>query len=148
VSKTRYGVNEIWDVIDQELDIDEYAERNLTTVIHRWIGEKHIYETGRNQGSGNRIVYTEKDIRRAIAYLRIQRLIGTVTGKVGSVVTRRLREVASYHREGWAVATLDIDGESQVFHQSSMSEMSVMLSWGKSVIVIPCEVSALEQEET
>jgi hypothetical protein len=141
-------VSEVYAIVEQEVgDTGSTSPNNISTVVHRWIGEKHMHETGRNVGSGNKIDYTEKDIRRAVAHHRIMQLIGAVTGKVGSTVTRRLREVASYHRDGWAVATVNLDGDRQVFHQNSLQEISTMLSWGKSIIIIPCEVGVLEPEQ-
>jgi hypothetical protein len=143
VTQSRYTLNEVWAIIDQEMDIDQYAERNLSQVIHRWIGEKHMHETGRNVGSGFHIEYTEKDIRRAIAYLRIQRVIGTVTGKVGSVVTRRLREIASYHRDGYAFAYLENGKETVIVEHSDTGVKIMMLVEGYDdtpFIVIPCTV--------
>jgi hypothetical protein len=148
--KNRFSLNEVWAIIDQELDIDQYAERNLSHVVHRWIGEKHMHETGRNVGSGNQIVYTEKDIRRAIAYLRIQRVIGTVTGKVGSVVTRRLREIASYHRGGYAVAYLE-NGKSNVIVEWSEHgrDITKFLEGYDDTpfVVIPCFVAVFEKKK-
>ena len=145
MSKTRFGINEIWAIINQELDVDEYAERNLTVVIHRWIGERHMHETGRNVGSGNRIEYTEKDIRRAIAFVRTKRVIGTVTGSVGAEVTRGLRQVASYFVDGYAVAyALNSDDGLQIDHLHKVGLME-LVGRNVSFVAIPCVVEVLDQ---
>ncbi len=145
MSKTRFGINEIWAIINQELGVDEYAERNLTVVVHRWIGERHMHETGRNVGSGNRIEYTEKDIRRAIAFIRTKRVIGTVTGSVGAEVTRGLRQVASYFADGYAVAYVQnaTDGlQIDHLHEGGLVDL---IGHNVAFVAIPCVVEVLDQ---
>ena len=146
-NSSRYGVSEVWAIIDQEMGVDMPPTQNLSHVLHRWIGEKHMHETGRKVGSGNKIVYTEKDIRRAIAYIRIKRVIGTVTGRVGSMVTRRLREIASYHREGYAVAYLENGKNNVIVEHSEHGRDIISFLEGYNdtpFIVIPCGVSVLD----
>lgn len=145
MGKTRFGINEIWAIIDQELGIDQYAERNLTVVVHRWIGEKHIHETGRSVGSGNRIEYTEKDIRRAIAYVRTKRVIGSVTGSVGAEVTSGLRQVASYFADGYAVAYVLFENDE--LHIDHLHKEGIVELVGSNVafVAIPCVVEVLDQ---
>lgn len=144
----RYRLDEVWALIEEEVGIQypDIQNRNKSGVLHRWIGEKHMHETGRNVGAGVRIDYTEKDIRRAIATIRLQRLVGTVTGKVGTSTTRRIREIASYYRSGWAVAFLDMEGAEAVIEAADVTEVAQMLTNGAAVIALPCYVAVLDHE--
>lgn len=141
----RYGISEVWEIIDQEVGLTGEIHQ---TQVNRWIGERHMHDTGRSLGSGGPVEYKEKDIRRAIAYLRLKRVTGATTGKVGSDVARRMRQVASWHTDGYVVAYLENGKDSVVVeHSEHGRDITAFLEGHNDTpfIVIPCTVESFNQ---
>ena len=113
--------------------------------LHRWIGEAHMGASGRLRGPGHHIEYTEKDIRRAVAYLRLRALIGAGIGANAQAVRERIREVASWHTEGWV--TLFVTGNAMVVDwDQQVSGAVANLATGNPVLVIPCSIQDLDDK--
>ncbi|RKZ95677.1 MAG: hypothetical protein DRQ40_03075 [Gammaproteobacteria bacterium] len=132
-----YTFQEALELIGTEEQIRMKGNEQSNT-LHRWIGERHLADTDRKPGSGFSFAYTEKDIRRAIAYLRLRHLVGGAIGSEARIVADRIREVASWHYDGFAVAI-----ENNVMWLPTHHDVGDLISEGYGVVSIPCEVRAL-----
>jgi hypothetical protein len=106
--------------------------------LHRWIGERHLKNTGRHPGSGNSFEYTEKDIRRAVAYKRLRRLVGAAVGSRGRDVADGVRELVAYHRSGNVLVT-----HEDIFwirDDALIEVVEMYLAAARPVVVVPCSV--------
>jgi len=137
-----YGLKASISIIASSVDLSNYSmstrEDTQSQVLHRWIGERYMHEIGTQRGSGNPIEYTSKDLRRAIAYLRIVNLIGAGVGREANVMRERVREVASWHTNGWVMV---VDGE--VFHTDDTDVIWYSIDHGHSYLIVPCWVGLL-----
>lgn len=111
--------------------------------LHRWIGEAHMGASGRLQGPGNAIEYAEKDIRRAVAYLRLRALIGAGIGADAQMIRERVREVASWHTDGWVMILMKDLTPPFVDWTSSTEEAASFIARGYTVLVVPCAIGQL-----
>lgn len=126
----------------ENAESDMYDDRPVqSSQLHRWIGEAYMGASGRLQGSGIPVEYAEKDIRRAVAYLRLRSLIGAGIGADAQDMRERVREVASWHETGWIVAT---DEEPKVDWTPDAEEALSMIFGGRAVVIIPCTIGQIE----
>jgi hypothetical protein len=117
------------------------GETLQTITLHRWIGERYMYEIGARIGSGKQIQYTDKDIRRAVAYLRLINLVGAGLGKDAQRMRDRVREVASWHTNGWVVVT-----QGEVYYTDDTDHIWLIIDRGHPYLIIPCYVHLLSSE--
>lgn len=136
----RYTFKAALDVIARELDVDDhkkFIEHTNPRHLHVWIGERHLAETNRLPLSGPLEFYTEKDLRRAIAFGRFQSICGAGIGKEAAAVRERIREVASWHTYGAVLVTdFYVSWTDRELRYDSILE-------SKSFAVIPCTVESL-----
>ena len=139
-----YGLKAALSLIAATVQADKLvnnSEEFQTITLHRWIGERYMYEIGARVGSGNQIQYTDKDIRRAVAYLRLVRLIGAGLGKTAQQMRDRVREVASWHTNGWVIVT-----QGDVYHTDDTDHIWYLIDGTHPYLVIPCAVDILKAE--
>ena len=62
-----------------------------------------------NPGTGNPINFTDSDVRLAVAWGKVHKLTGTVTGKdtIGSELARKATRLLANHDGGWVVMSED-----------------------------------------
>lgn len=137
-----YTFSEVLEIISQSVEFPTPTHQWQSNQLHRWIGEKHMIESGRKPGSGHVIVYNEKDIRRAIAYLRLRAVAGEAIGSHARIISDRVREVAAYHQDGYVFTTDTFtDPEDRVFWtETPYTSVQWMLEQGHAFVVIPCSV--------
>jgi hypothetical protein len=107
----RYSFKAVLNILADELDIparEEFTTNTNPRHLHVWIGERYLADTGRFPHGGALEDYTEKDVRRAVAYGKFQKICGAGIGKEAAIARERIREVASWHTDGW-ITVLDFD---------------------------------------
>ena len=132
----RYSLDQaIWEVL-RNTENHPYDDSSVqSNQLNRWIGQAYMAATGRLQGSGNVIEYTEKDIRRAVAYLRLRALIGAGIGADAQEMRERVRDVASWHTDGWVVVTNE---EPKVTWTDDVEDALATILTGMAVTIVPC----------
>ena len=112
--------------------------------LQQIIGEDHLYS--RKRGSGVPIEYTEEDVRRAVAHLRIRETVASASSHQMSYVHEQIKNVAVQHNTGSVIH----DGHSATWKWGSelRDHIQDLLIAGKGFIVIPCRVESLENNAT
>lgn len=116
-------------------DPQSFMEHVSQSDMKRWIGERHLAETDRLDVD----LYTEKEVRRAVAFARFQSISGAGIGKHAQQIRDRIRDMASWHTEGWIVAT----GIEDVHHVDDALAIAVMILGPDPFVVVPCTVSSI-----
>ena len=122
----------IFHVSDEDEDREYVANQ-----VHRWVGEAHMAATGRLNGPGTYVEYTEVDLRRAVAYLRTRALIGAGVGTEAMRLRERIRDVAAENTDGWIVVSSETRSVSWV---PTRSQAAQLLTTGHAVVLIPCRL--------
>ena len=134
-----YGIKAALSIIAASVEIPSIGYGDIQSqVLHRWIGERYMHEIGSNTGSGNPMQYTDKDIRRAIAYRRTIALIGAGLGRDASLMRERVREVASWHTRGWVIV-----GDGDVGWTDDTDYIWSVIDSSATFMLIPCSVPLL-----
>lgn len=135
-----YTFSEVLDIIEQTVEFPTPIVQWQSNQLHRWIGERHMVDSGRKPGSGNQIVYNEKDIRRAVAYLRLRSVAGEALGSHARVISDRVREIAAYHTDGVVFSTDDHTVDSVFWTDAPLVTVDYLLEQGSAFVMIPCAV--------
>ena len=122
---------------------DEFPKADA---IATWVGHAFLHATGRNPNADD-LFYNVKDLRRAVAYLRVVGLTGYGTGKTAARLHARVREMAAWHAVG-AITVSRRDGVEDPFIDWVASEFvpDMLLGYlaeGSAFLVIPCEVDVV-----
>lgn len=136
----RYG--EVIDLLAQEgFEVKHYTHAN-PMVVHRLMGTTYVGVKHREPGSGHYIEYDEEDVRRAVAGLRLNRLLGEgKLDRMGSHERNRIIERVSHERHGWVLWAANLIGWFD-----DPVELAEALSRSLTAfIVVPCYVRSLEQ---
>ena len=128
------------EVISQSVDLPAPTRAWQSNQLHRWVGERHMAESGRNPGSGSQIEYNEKDIRRAVAYLRLRAVGGETIGSKARVVSDRVREIAAWHPNGYVFTTDGVVLDEVFWSNTPVVTMDHLLREGRAFIALPCTV--------
>lgn len=136
----KYGLKPALSIIAASVDdIPTITHDGSTTqVMHRWMGEHYIHEIHKDTGSGYPIEYTEKDIRRAVAYLRTINLIGAGLGREAARMRERVRDIASWHTNGWVVVT-----NGTAWWTDDTDVIWLAIDEGHTFLLVPCYVKLL-----
>lgn len=114
----------------------------LAEDIAVWVGHKFLHATGRDPNADD-LFYNVKDLRRAVAYVRVTALVGFGTGKIAAKMHDRVREMAAWHASGYIVVTR-VDTVFDPFIDWADSASVPLLDFtGSSVLVVPCEVDGI-----
>lgn len=136
----KYGLKPALSIIASSVpDIPTITYDGSTSqVVHRWMGEKYMHEIGAHAGSGNPIEYTGKDIRRAVAYLRVINLIGAGLGREAMRMRERVRDIASWHTNGWVIV---VNGTAWWTDDTDVIWLAI--DEGETFLLVPCYVELL-----
>lgn len=110
--------------------------------IALYVGHKFLNATGRDPNDPD-VFYNVKDLRRAVAYVRVTALVGFGTGKWAAKLHDRVREMAAWHANGYIVVT-HVDSVRDPFIDWADSLAVVLMALeGASVLAVPCEVAGI-----
>ena len=110
--------------------------------VATYVGRKFLHATGRNPNDPD-VLYNVKDLRRAVAYVRMTGLVGFGTGGWSAKLHDRVREMASWHANGYIVVThVDTVREPFIDWADSLSVVLIGLD-GASVLAVPCDVDGV-----
>lgn len=122
--------------------VDSWASEHhrLQTII----GEGHLYD--KKHGSGYSIEYDDSDVRRAIAHLRINKVLGIAVGAGTSRIREGIKSLAMHHSDGSVI----YDGYAATWLWGShlKDEVETLLIAGKAFVIVPCYIESLKAELT
>ncbi len=124
--KAQFG----WDVFPTVEDVALY------------VGHKFLIATGRDPNDPD-VFYNVKDLRRAVAYIRVTALVGFGTGRWAAKLHDRVREMAAWHANGYIVVThVDTVRDPFIDWADSLSVVLIGLD-GAAVLAVPCDVAGI-----
>ncbi len=114
----------------------------ITEDVAMWVGHKFLNATDRDPNDPD-VFYNVKDLRRAVAYVRVTSLVGFGTGKAAAKLHNRVREMAAWHASGYIVVTsVDTMFDPTIDWADSLAVVMMGLE-GASVLAIPCDVAGI-----
>lgn len=137
------NANDIAQLLATQFGWDEFPKPDA---IATWVGHAFLHATDRNPNDPD-ILYNVKDLRRAVAYLRVVGLLGFGTGKVAARLHARVREMAAWHAVGAITVSKDDELEEPFIDWTASEFVPDMLlehlSDGVAFLVVPCEVDVI-----
>ena len=117
--------------------VDSWASEHhrLQTII----GEDHLYD--KKHGSGYSIEYDDKDVRRAVAHLRINKVLGVSVGAGTSQIRESIKTVAMEHGDGSVI--YDGSRATWIWGPELIDIIQTLLIEGKGFVVVPCSIKSL-----
>lgn len=123
-----------------------WDELPAADAIATWVGHAFLHSTGRDPNDPD-VFYNVKDLRRAVAYLRVVGLLGFGTGKVAAKLHARVREMAAWHATGAILVTKTDKAAAALIDWVDNENIGTMivdaLTDGASVLAISCEITGV-----
>ncbi len=137
------NADDLAQLLSTQFGWDEFPKADA---IATWVGHKFLYATGRDPNDPD-VFYNVKDLRRAVAYLRVVGVMGYGIGKTAAHLHDRVRDMAAWHATG-AITVIKIDQVPDPFIDWQTTEVLPdmilgAIADGSSILAIPCEVEAL-----
>ncbi len=122
--------------------VDSWASEHhrLQTII----GEDHLYS--KKKGSGHSIEYDAVDVRRAVAHLRINKVLGVAVGQGTSRIRESIKTAAMDHNDGSVV--YDGSHATWTWGPALIDKIQTLLIAGKAFVIVPCNIDSLKNYAT